>query len=163
MSSPSVGLNYLSRNRGKLIIPTMPDVTFNLRDAEIPGIDLPSAVTPDPFRDKPLHGDKVEFEPLNATFLVDENLNNWLEAFDWIIGLGAPKDKDQFLNKANADIDIELIVYSSHNNPILRVTFIGCVPVALTGVFFSEGTQETEFVEATLTIEYLRYDVERIV
>lgn len=130
-----------------------------MREVEIPGIDLPAAIVPDPYRDKPLHGDKLEFEALTVTFLVDENLKNWLECFNWLVGLGAPRDKEeQFLTKEHADVDAYMIVYSSHNNPICRIRFIGCIPTALSGIFFSESTQETEVVEANLTLEYLRYE-----
>lgn len=158
MTTPKVGLNYVSKNRGKLVIPALSNTTFNMRDFDLPGIDLPPVLTPSPFYDKKLYGDKVEFEPLVCTFLVDEEISNWLEIFNWMIGLGAPEDKVQYRERTLTELDAYITIYSSHNNPIHRIRFLECTPVALSGVTFEEGISETTTIEATLTMEYLRYE-----
>ncbi len=158
MTTPQIGLNYISKNRAKMVIPDLPAVSFNMREFELPGIDLPAATVPSPFYDKPFYGDKVEFEPLDCTFLVDENLTNWIEVYNWIIGLGAPEDKSQYENRSLTEIDIYITIYSSHNNPIKRVRFIECVPTSLSGIFFEEGINETTTVESTVRIAYRRYE-----
>ena len=42
-------------------------------------------------KDLPIPGDKMEFEDLNVRFLVDENLENYMEIQNWMRGLGFPE------------------------------------------------------------------------
>ena len=39
-------------------------------------------------------GDEVQFEEMSISFIIDENMKNWLSIYDWIIGLGAPHKED---------------------------------------------------------------------
>ena len=41
-------------------------------------------------------GDKLTFETLNITFLVDEELQNYRELWDWIVGMGSPVSHSQW-------------------------------------------------------------------
>ena len=47
-------------------------------------------------KDIPIPGDKLDYDNLNITFLVDENLENYREIHGWLTGLGFPKDHSQF-------------------------------------------------------------------
>ena len=42
--------------------------------------------------------EKLSYSPLDITFLVDENLNNYKEIHDWLLGLGFPQNYTQFQN-----------------------------------------------------------------
>ena len=46
--------------------------------------------------DIPLPGDKITYASLDLSFVVDENLNNYKEIHDWILGLGFPSNHTQF-------------------------------------------------------------------
>ena len=51
---------------------------------------------PTPLYDYPMPGDKITYQSLDISFLVDENLNNYKELHDWLIGLGFPSNHQQF-------------------------------------------------------------------
>ena len=50
-----------------------------------------NATQPTYLKDLPIPGDKMEFEDLNVRFLVDENLENYMEIQNWMRGLGFPE------------------------------------------------------------------------
>ena len=50
-----------------------------------------NAVQPTYLKDIPIPGDKMEFEDLSVRFLVDENLENYMEIQNWMRGLGFPE------------------------------------------------------------------------
>jgi hypothetical protein len=52
----------------------------------------------------PTPGDIIEFGDLSLRFLVDENLENYMEIQNWIRGLGFPENLQQFddLEKSGA-------------------------------------------------------------
>ena len=47
--------------------------------------------------------DQIQFEDLTLQFLVDENMENYLEIHNWIYSLGYPKSVDQFGDLIRAD------------------------------------------------------------
>lgn len=154
-----VGLNYLTKNRATFTIPALNNLTLTIKSFQLPGISLPPVETPSPFFQKHHAGDKVLFDTLNLVFQVDEQLVSWLEVFKWIIGLGAPVDKVQYREKEHFELDGYLTIYSSHNNPIVRFKFLECIPTDLSPLDFEEGVTDTEHMDASVAIEYLRYEI----
>lgn len=157
--STTDNLNYLSGNRAVLTIPGLTDTNYTLQSFPLPDIFLPAARIESPFAVQPFMGDKVEYEPLKVSFIVNENLSNWLELHNWLRNLGAPEDKKEFRNKTLEFQDVLITVYNSHNNPILGFKFIDCVPTRLQGIDFTETISETEHKVVTFELEYQRYDI----
>lgn len=156
-------LNYLSGNRAVMQISQLPDTSFNIKNFQIPTIQLPSADHPSPYFDRPDVGDKLSYEALDVEFVVLEDLSNWIQAYSWINYIGSPRDRKKEYDKTPFIYsDATVTVYSSHNNPLVRVKFIECVPVVLGGIQFNEEIMETSTVTSFLTMEYLRYDVELV-
>jgi hypothetical protein len=59
--------------------------------ANIPGINLGIVVQPTYLKDIDTPGDKISFSDFTLRFLVDENLENYMEIQNWIRGLGFPR------------------------------------------------------------------------
>jgi hypothetical protein len=155
-------LNYLSGNRAVLTIHELPDTSFTLVDFQIPGLQLPPPEHASPYFQRPEYGETLLYEALDLDFIVMENLSNWLEIHDWMNHLGAPRDKaKEHKGRPFTYSDATVTVYSSHNNPLLRVHFRECVPASLGHIAFSESIQETTTVQSFLTLQYWRYDIER--
>ena len=98
-------LDYASPIQFRFKMNKIPKVEFFVQTANIPGISLGSAPVPTPLYDYPVPGDKINYQTLDISFLVDENLNNYKELHDWISGLGFPKNHQQFadLQASGAD------------------------------------------------------------
>lgn len=155
-------LNYLHSNRATLSIDSLPNVSFQLTEFPIPGVELPPAMHPHPFRNEPIAGDKINFQPLNVTFNVDENLENWLEAFTWMLELGAPANKEAQYNRSRSSADAQLITYSAKNNPVLQLSFLHCIPTSLGQIDFTEEDSETIYKKSTLELEYSRFEITKL-
>ncbi len=94
-SQPTV-LDYATQTQWRLAFNRIPKTTWFCTAANIPGITLGEATYPTPMADMFVTGDKLTFETLNITFLVDEELQNYREIWDWIVGMGAPRQHSQF-------------------------------------------------------------------
>ena len=92
---PSI-MDYASPVQFRFKCSKLPKVEFFCQSANIPGIGLGTATMPTGLKDIPIPGDKVSYQDLAISFLVDENLNNYKEIHDWIIGLGFPQNHTQF-------------------------------------------------------------------
>ena len=180
--------DYASPTQFKFQLQKLPKVEYFTTACNIPGISLSSALQPTPLKDIPLPGDTVEFNDLEITFLVDENLENYREIHGWMYGIGFPKARTQFaeLVSANKDrfptsgkdslvtdagkvkygatplgpifSDATLNVLSSKNNTNIEVRFNDVFPTALSGLNFNQQADDVNYLSATVSFKYKIYE-----
>ena len=181
-------LDYASPTQFKFNIIKLPKVEYFCTSVNIPGISLGGTLTQaTPLKDIPIPGDKLTYEPLSMTFMVDENLENFQEIHGWLIGLGFPRDYSEFRNlvtsgndrfpSKNQSIssevgkvkygspnvggtysDATLTILTSKNNPQLEVRFRDVFPTALTGLTYSQQAADVDYLTATVSFSYSIYD-----
>src|SRR6056300_975695 len=99
LSRQPTKLDYASPTQFKFSIIKLPKVEYFCTAVNVPGITLGGTmVQPSPLKDIPIPGDKLTYEPLQMSFLVDENLENFQEIHGWLVGLGFPRDYSEFQN-----------------------------------------------------------------
>ena len=85
-------LDYLHPNGFKFQVHNIPHVAFFCQGANIPDISMGFPVQTTPLSDIPYPGDKIAFGDLNIRFLIQEDMTNYKELYDWMIGLGSQKN-----------------------------------------------------------------------
>ena len=180
--------DYAEPTKFRFGVIKLPKVEFFCTAANIPGISLGQANQPTPLKDIPIPGDKLDYDNLNISFLVDENLENYREIHGWLTGLGFPKDTSQFralqgasadrypttsnvgLNKELGSIkkavqddgglysDATLFVLSSKNNSALEVRFRDIYPVSLSGLEYNQQETDIQYLTANVTFAYKIYE-----
>ena len=180
--------DYASPTQFKFNILKLPKVEYFCTAVNIPGITLGGApVQQTPFKDIPLPGDKLTYEPLSMTFIVDENLENFQEIHGWLVGLGFPRDYSEFRDLISAGndrfpakntsvsteigkvkygtpnvggtySDATLTVLTSKNNPQVEVRFRNVFPTSLTGLDYNQQATDVEYLTATVSFNYEIYD-----
>ena len=159
MSNLYKNLNKLTKNSGIFVIDKFPNLQLSLFTYNIPGITLPSATQHSPFFTKPVYGDKLEFNNLFLSFTVSENLENYLEIFNWMYNLANPMEKSNIdLTYTNGTI----IILNSNNKPVFNVNFIDIVPVSLGDLYFYENESGSEDITCNIIFEYEQYNIKRI-
>ena len=91
-------LDYSSPTQFRFMIHQLPKVEFFTTAANIPEITLGELVIPTPFKAIPILGDQLTFGNLIVSFIVDEELQNYRTIHDWMIGIGFPKSRQQFID-----------------------------------------------------------------
>ena len=177
-SQPTV-VDYATGSQWRLTFNRLPKITWFCTAAAIPGISLGEASFPTPMHDTFLTGDKLTFENLNITFIVDEELQNYREIWNWLVGMGAPKEWSQWyteLKKGDSSIkesvggsaetnfysDATLIIYNSKNIPKVEVHFKDMFPTTLSALDYSQELTDVEYFKATATFRYLYYEFENV-
>ena len=132
-----------------------------------------------PFAIIPRPGDRITYDPFNIRFRVDEDLKNYKEIEDWIVGMGHPETFEQSEDFAKANpspfvqdrgtasganfvSDATLTVLTSHKNPSINVFFQDAFPITLTELTFDSTLTDVEYLEATVTFRYRKYNIESI-
>ena len=127
------------------------------------------------FKDIDTPGDKVTFGDLTIRFLVDENLENYMEIQKWIRGLGYPESgKDitdlqllgpgdiggKFYNEGlNVYSDATLQILSNNLVPKFQVFFKDVFPTALSTITFDATDTDIEYFTAEATFKYTIYTI----
>ena len=168
----------------------LPTVEFFVQSANIPGINLGSATQTNPLYDIPLPGDKITFAALDMSFLVDENLNNYKEIHDWILGLGFPSNNQQFqdlqsagsdrfpgssrstavtgsstpqpLNEGGIYSDAILTVLNSKNIAKTEIRFQNIYPTSLGSLNYDVRQSDIDYLSASCSFNYMNYDIVQI-
>ena len=174
-SNPPTNPNPLSPINFRFSLQRAPNLMYFCQAASVPELSLGEPLIENVFVKLPTPGDKLTYSPLNIRFQVDENLTDWLEIHDWMVGLGFPESYDQSihrdprdnLNNAqfnNSDIfsDGTLVINTSARNPNIRVLFKDLFPISLSTLDFDLTQPDITYLEADVSFGYRSYTIESI-
>jgi len=161
--------NFLSSVAFKFNLAKYPKVDFFSNSAIIPQLTLATATQPTYLKDIDVPGEKLTFGDFTLKFLVDENMENYLAVYNWLVGLGFPETTKQFkdITTDSADqrdlteafCDGTLRILNSNYREISRVKFKDLFPVSLTSLDFDATTSDVQYFTAQATFKYTIYDL----
>ena len=184
-SQPTI-LNYASPTQFRITFNRIPTAVWFCTEANIPGISLGEAQFPTPMADMVLSGDKLTFDTLNMTFIVDEELVNYRELWDWLVGIGAPSLHSQYPtvlakgqgitsysttpdadarqkatpSEGNVYSDAQMIIYDSKNIPKVNINFKDMFPTSISSLEYTQGATDVDYFKATVNFRYTYYHFE---
>ena len=165
--------NFLSPTGFKFTLTRSPKVSYFCNEANIPDLSLGVTFQPNYLRDIPTPGDKIEFGDLSLRFLVDENLENYMEIQNWLRGLGFPESLTEIydlqnntkgvVNKQNRMENIysdgTLEVLNSNKNLNFKVIFKDMFPYSLSSLDFDATSEDIEYFTAEVSFKYSMYNI----
>ena len=169
--------NFLSPNNFRLVLQRAPMLNYFLQTASIPGLTFVGSVDwQTPFLKVPLPGDHLNYSPLSVSFMVDEDLTNYMEIWNWIFNIAGPTSltpgehgkRYSIENKLTTDpmaavrSDVKLMVMTSSKNPNIEVTFRDAFPISLGELNFVTTASDVAYLESSVTFEYLSYTINRL-
>ena len=179
-------LDYSSPTQFRFLINQLPKVQYFTVAANIPGLTLGDTTFATPLKDIPLMGDKLTYDDLTLTFIVDENLENYIELHNWLTAIGFPKDRSQFKQHRSTtsntpvttvgtsdDIgdvkpttsdrpmfsDSVLTILTNKNNPVVECRFSDCFPTSISGLDYSQNQTDVEYLTAEVNFKYKIYEL----
>jgi len=183
-------LDYASPIQFRFKCTKLPEVEFTCQTANIPGISLGGAIQSTPLVDIPIPGDKISFQSLDINFLVDENLNNYKEIHDWLLGIGFPQNHTQFQNlqatgqdrfpgstrstavtgssipqplKEGAIYsDATLTVLNSKNIAKTEIRFQNLYPTSLGSLSYDVKLTDVDYLQASVSFAYMYYEIVQV-
>lgn len=165
-----VNKNFLSPLNFKFSIKRSPHVNFFIQKVNIPSINLSSPEYPNPFVKAPIPGEHLDYGTLEITYKVDEDLQNYLELYNWIIALGKPENYDQYKNIQNKLVgtgegiysDITLMILSSTKMANYEVMFADAFPVSISPIVFNTTDSDVNYIESSATFRYTLFNINNI-
>lgn len=170
--------NFLSPVGFKFSIHKSPKVDFFSNKANIPAISLGTALQTRWGKNINVPGDKMDFADFNLAFLVDENLENYMEIWNWMTGLGFPYSLEQYSDLIESDeayskidptqkgtfyetSDATLEILNSNFVPAAKVIFTDLFPVSLSALEFDATEENINYFTAQVRFKYTYYRIEQ--
>jgi hypothetical protein len=165
--------NFLSPTGFKFTLTRTPQVAFFCNQANIPDLTLGVVDQPSYTKMLPTPGDIIEFGDLSLRFLVDEDLQNYMEIQNWIRGLGFPERLDQFAelqesgliqgnyvnDRQNIYSDGTLQILTSSQIANFEVTFQDMFPYSLSTMTFDATSTDIQYFTADVSFKYTIYNI----
>ena len=159
--------SILQLTRFTFIIPDKPYLKYFCQTVSIPTVSTTEVTVPTPFSNTYRHGDKLQYEALSITAIVDEDMRIWEETYSWLSSLTRPESFEQYPRKSLQDktplyFDGYLTVNTNANNPNIRFKFHNCHPVSLGGIDFDTKTDADNIPTCTIQFRYDLFEIERL-
>ena len=161
--------NFLSPVGFKFTLSKNRKVTFFSYSSRIPELTLGTTIQTSYLKDIDIPGDKLQFGDFSLSFLVDENLENYMLVHNWLKGLGYPEttqefkdlntDEDGLLDRAETFCDGSLHILNSNYRDVAIVKFNDLFPVSLTSLDFTASDTDINFFTAEAVFKYTVYNI----
>jgi len=166
-------VNFLQPNKFQLNFSRLPNMQYFCQSVNIPGVSLAEVPRNTPFVDIYSPGEKLIYEILNVTFIVDEHLQSWIELHDWMRAMTFPTEFEEykdlsklskFSNKAMPQFsDGQLTVLSNQNTPTFRFKFVDCFPISISSIVFSSTDSPETVMTADASFRFSYYDIDKVI
>jgi len=148
--------NYLYPTSFQLSIARIPNTVYNCQTANVPGVTVAEIARNNPASGLTLKipSQNLQFEDLQIKFLIDEQMLNWIEIYNWMQNLRVVADwgtVKPFLDQLS---DAALVLYSSANNPIKTLRFHNMFPKELSSIEMDATVDNPQAMSATVTFAF---------
>ena len=158
--------NYLSPASFTISIERLPNVEFFTQTLTIPDISTSPVEVANPLKALYATGDRVTYGDLDLSFVVDEDMNNYLEILGWLEGIGFPDDNNQYKalesSKEGLVSDIRVIIQNSHKNPNIEFVFTNAFPTSMSSVELDISQSDITYPKANVSFRYDDFKVNKI-
>ena len=137
----------------KLEIPGFEEVNYMVQTAELPGLMMGGVDAPYQKFATSVPSNRVEFDPLNLTFIVDEDFKNYESIFAWMVNItrSEPVVKTQLKN-------MTLHLTNSNKNTIIGVRFHQAYPTMVSAIPFESSSTDPMPMVCNVSFRYQYFE-----
>lgn len=147
-------LSLLEPNNFRVIVSRMPETLFYIQSITLPGITInPVTTRYTGYNVIPFPGETMEINDISINFIVNENLNNYMEMHRWIrsaIEQSEPNLHDHFFS------NIILFTLTNNKNANIVMTFKNAFPFSLTDINLDITGEVASSIIATVQFKFAK-------
>lgn len=146
-------------------ISRIPNFTYFVQSASLPSISMAVLNQPINLGTYPkVPATNYNFGELDVSFLINADMSNWLEIYNWMKGIGNLKDDASNLTYDPASTtgvfsDATLMITNSAYKPIMQANFKYVFPRSLGEVSFTTQNTTNEPIKCSVVFAYSYYEV----
>tara|TARA_B100000470_G_scaffold127536_1_gene98682 strand:- start:151 stop:651 length:501 start_codon:yes stop_codon:yes gene_type:complete len=154
LNNQPTNLNYLNPVAFETNILRIPNVSYFCQRITVPGLSMSNVFQPNPYAPIPIEGDQIAFEDLTISFVVDEDLTNYLEIYNWMVSIGYPESHAQYNQDTPEKSDCNIIILTNKSNPSFSITFKDIFPTILGSLPFDTNATSIDPIVCDATFKY---------
>ena len=171
-------LSYLAPTQFELLIKKLPNTKYFSTGVNVPSVSVAEVQQPTNLgRNVLIPGDKINFGEITVTFIVDENMENWTELYQWMSQITSSTDPEKYRSLVGAarraDLpydgsgdpdavysDMTIVVTTAANNPNRYIRIQDAFPTSL-----GEITMDTtvagglSYVTCTASFQFTNFEI----
>ena len=171
-------LSYLAPTQFELLVKKLPNTKYFSTGVNIPSVSVAEVQQPTNLgRNVLIPGDKINFGEITVTFIVDENMENWTELYQWMSQITSSTDPEKYRSLVGANrradqpydgsgdpdavySDMTIVVTTAANNPNRYIRIQGAFPTSL-----GEITMDTtvagglSYVTCTASFQFTTFEI----
>lgn len=158
-------VNFLNTNYFQFNLTRLPNFTYFVQTAMVPSLQTRYANQPSNLGVFPkIPAGNYIFDILEVGFNVAANMQNWIDIYNWMKGVGNLKDDYTQLDYKKFDntgvfSDASLVITNSSYVPISKVVFKYLFPISLGSLAFSTQTTSTDPMTCSVQFAYSYYEL----
>jgi hypothetical protein len=173
MQNLPTNYNVLSPVSFRFTIKKLPNVSFFCQSVTVPEMRTTGVKRPSPLRDFEVYGDTLEFGILDVTFLIDEDLANYMELYNWLRAMTSPDNFSGYnttLNNSDDGLgvhgglvsDATLHILTNSKNTNKNIQYKDIFPTRLGGLNFESDVGAVTASVGTVTFSLTDFTVESV-
>jgi hypothetical protein len=128
---------------------------FTIQTMVLPDVTTEGAILNYKSIDVGRAGDKLAFGSFEISYLIDEDLLNYKEIFDWM--KANVEANHSTTTSSDHYRDMTLTVMNSANNVTKQIKFVDAYPTSISSLPFDITTTDVEYLTAVVTFDYSYY------
>lgn len=158
--------SFLQPTRFTFTFPELPFLRYFCQSVNLPGVSTNPVSIETPFSNTYRHGDKLQYDSLQISVIVDEDIRVFQETYNWLIALTFPKDFQEYIrfydDKKSPYHEGILTINTNSNIPNIRIKFLNCHPISIGGINFDTKLDASAIVTTDITFRYDRFEITRL-
>ena len=139
-----------------LEIPKFKELNYFIQTAEVPGLTMAGVDAPFKNFQGSVPSNRIDFDQLNLTFLVDEEWENWYSIVQWMKRI---RRNDRPILDDMSDLTLHLT--DSNKNLNKQIIFRGAYPVLLGTLPLESAVVDTNPLVCSLAFRYQEYEMKK--
>jgi len=152
-----MAINNLIKNKFELVFDeSLYDIVNEIIEVDFPGLGISYFGQKWKGLTNNQPGGDLDFDVLDISMIVNEDMSNVKKFIDWIFELKNPETSENGSKKLPAT----LICYRPDGNKIrFKVDFTDVFPVNMSKIKFKTNIDDTEYEEVTITFVFNKYEI----
>lgn len=147
--------NQAISSSSRMLILGMDEVNFFIQNVELPGVSMMGVDTPYQNFGLNMPSNRIEYEPINIGFLIDESYANYESLLKWMIDIRETEPVVPLMK------DVTLHLTTSNKTKNVKIVMVGAYPTNLSSIPFDISQIDPTPLVCTLTLRYQIFRFER--
>ena len=142
-----------------MTIKNIQGVSFNLTNYTHPSVSLGQAQVSHKDANFKLPSNVITYDDLALSFIVDENLVNYQEVYDWMLRCKPLVGSPLLIHELR---DITVIITNSHKVPKLKIVYTDAFPTNLGALGYATNLSDADILSCDATLAYQKFEISPI-